>query len=82
MFLKYLLSFGFIFFAECFLTFYAIKASQHKSHAASVFAALNTLLYCMNIENIITDNWCIFFSVVGAYCGTRASVFISKRFEQ
>lgn len=77
--LKYLSSFVYMFFAEMLLTLYAIKAAEHKPHPAAFFAAMNTFVYCMNIENIIHNNWCILFSMFGAYAGTVASISISKR---
>lgn len=78
MIINYFLSFIFIFFAELFLTLYAIKASEYKIHPAALFATLNTILYCMNIENIVQDKWCILFAAFGAYIGTWVSIKISK----
>jgi uncharacterized membrane protein YfcA len=76
--MKILESFLFILLAELFLTFYAIHSAKGKGTTAGIFAALNTLLYCMNIQNIIIDNWCIASSMVGAFLGTWISVKISK----
>lgn len=63
-------SFIFILFGELFLTLFAIHSSKGKSITASIFAALNTMLYCLNIENIIVNKWCIASAMLGALIGT------------
>lgn len=70
-------SFFLILFAEIFLTLFAIHAAKGKPMSASIFAALNTLLYCMNIENIIVDHWCIAAACAGAFAGAWISIKIS-----
>lgn len=71
-------SFLFILFAELFLTLYSIHSSRGKSTTAGVFAMLNTMLYCLNIENIIQNYWCIISAMAGAFIGTFISVKLSK----
>lgn len=73
-----ILSFFYVMLAELFLTFYAIYSSREKANIAGIFAALNTLLYCMNIQNVIINNYCIAASAFGAYIGTVLCIIINK----
>lgn len=79
--LIYFESFILIFFAELFLTIYSIYSNKGKATKASIFAALNTVLYCLNIDAIIKDNWCILFAALGAFVGTFITVNFFKENE-
>ena len=70
----YFESFIFILIAELLLTLYSIHSSKGNKQKAAICAGLNTILYCMNIDNLIRDNWCILFAAIGAYVGTWISV--------
>ena len=72
--LLYLESFILIFFAELFLTFYSIHSNKGNAVKAGIFAIMNTILYCLYIDAIIKDGWCILFAAMGAFVGTIVSV--------
>ncbi len=78
----YIESFLFIFFAELFLTFYTIYSNKSQVHNAGIFAGFNTILYCLNIENIIVNRWCILVAAIGAYAGTYVSIKIAGYMER
>lgn len=71
-------SFLFMFFAELFLTFYVISSAKGQAIKGSTFASLNTALYCLNIQNVIINYWCIFASMIGAFLGTYLSTHLTK----
>ena len=77
----YIASFLLLFFAEICSTLHSIYVMKDRRYMVSLFGGISSALWCIKIVVVVNQPLAIITAFIGAYVGTLAAFYISKKFK-